>query len=135
LFNISWLDFEHKGSVFLVDTNHNGLKLVAKRHLSPILHKKCAFVPMGQCLCGQAAEQQKLIFHNHLDEDHATRFDGISDHGHYCQPIRSNQGLLGVLNLYVAAGHQKTETEAKFLGAVADTLAGLIHREYAEQEL
>ena|GEM_PF-1908642 len=135
LFDISWLKLEHKGSVFLMAPDGKNLQLIAKRHLSSVLQEKCKLVPLGHCLCGQAADQNTLIFHSHLDEAHHTRFDGIPDHGHYCQPIDSNQGLLGVLNLYVQPGHKQTEAETMFLNAVADTLSGLIQREQAEQNL
>jgi len=132
LFDIPWFTLERKGSVFLVDETTKTLRLVAKQHLSPILAKKCANVPFGHCLCGQSAESNELVFHNHLTEAHVTRFEEMQDHGHYCQPIRSSKGVIGVLNLYVAAGHQPAPVEAPFLRTVADTLASLIEREQAE---
>lgn len=133
LFDIPWLTLERKGSVFLVDEGGKNLRLTARKHLSPVLHKLCDSVPFGHCLCGKAASSGELIFHSHLDEAHDTTFDGIQDHGHYCQPIRSTSGLLGVLNLYVAAGHRKSNIEITFLQAVADTLAGIIERELSER--
>lgn len=132
LFDIPWLTLERKGSVFLVDQQNQSLRLIAKRHLTPVLHTLCAEVPFGRCLCGKAAQSEELVFHSHMDESHETRFDGIQDHGHYCQPIHSDKGLIGVLNLYVAAGHQSTSREVRFLSAVADTLAGIIEREHSE---
>ena len=42
--------------------------------------------------------------------------------------------MLGVLNLYVAPGHQEREQEKGFLRAVADTVAGIIEREQADAE-
>jgi diguanylate cyclase (GGDEF)-like protein/PAS domain S-box-containing protein len=132
LFDIPWLTLERKGSVFLVDEGSRSLRLVAKQHLSPVLVDKCERVPFGHCLCGRAAQSGELLFHNHLDAAHDTRFQGMQDHGHYCQPIRSAKGVIGVLNLYVAAGHQPTPEEAPFLNAVADTLASLIERQQAE---
>jgi len=133
LFDIPWLTLERKGSVFLVDENSDRLRLVAKRHLSPVLHELCNTVDFGQCLCGKAAAGGELVFHSHMDHDHTTSFDGIQDHGHYCQPIRSANGVLGVLNLYVRAGHISNPLEVQFLEAVSDSLAGLIEREQSEQ--
>lgn len=133
LFDIPWLTLERKGSVFLVDDQSKRLRLVAKRHLSPVLHELCNTVDFGHCLCGQAAASGELVFHSHINEHHTTRFDGIQDHGHYCQPIRSAKGTLGVLNLYVGAGHVSSTLEEQFLAAVSDALAGLIEREQAEQ--
>lgn len=132
LFNIPWLALERKGSIFLVERQSNTLRLVAKKYLAPILKDKCASVAFGNCLCGRAAASEQLIFHNHVTQDHETRFEGMPDHGHYCQPILSAQGLVGVLNLYVAAGHIPKPIEAPFLSAVADTLAGLIELEQSK---
>lgn len=132
MFDIPWLRFERKGSVFLVDEGTAALRLVSRRHLSPVLAEKCRQVPFGHCLCGKAAAAGELLFHAHLDQEHDTRFDGIMDHGHYCQPIRSAKGVIGLLNLYVSPGHLPQPVEAPFLQAVADTLAGVIEREQAE---
>jgi len=132
LFDIPWLTLERKGSVFLVGENGNTLRLVAKQHLSPALVERCAQIPFGHCLCGRAAQHEKLIFQSHINEEHDTQFTGMQDHGHYCQPIRSSQGLLGVLNLYVVAGHQASAEEPPFLNAVADALASLIERQQTE---
>ena len=129
LFNIPWLALERKGSVFLVEEKSSTLRLVAKKYLAPVLKDKCAMVAFGNCLCGKAAASRQLVFRNHVNPDHATSFDGMPDHGHYCQPILSAQGLVGVLNLYVAAGHIPKPVEAPFLSTVADTLAGLIELE------
>lgn len=132
LFNIPWLALERKGSVFLVEENKNTLILAAKKYLAPVLQNKCANVAFGHCLCGRAAVSKKLVFHNHVNQDHETRFEGMPDHGHYCQPILSAQGLVGVLNLYIAAGHVPKPIEAPFLSSVADTLASLIELEQAK---
>lgn len=131
LFDVSWLHIEHKGAVFLADNEKRVLCLESRKHLSPDLRRLCAQVPYGHCLCGQAALGE-TVFRSHLEPDHHTMFEGIADHGHYCQPIRLDGALLGVLNLYVAPGHVENEAEKGFLQAVADTLAGLVARDRAE---
>jgi GAF domain-containing protein len=49
-------------------------------------------------------------------------------HGHYCVPICSGDAALGVINTYLAAGHEPSAIDVEFLLAVADTLAGVIVR-------
>ncbi|WP_175452604.1 sensor domain-containing diguanylate cyclase [Thiohalomonas denitrificans] len=132
LFEVSWLGLEKEGSVFLARGRE--LRLVAQRHLNPELQCLCDSVPFGYCLCGQAAAQGATVFRQHLGDDHPVRFDGITDHGHYCQPILSSEGVLGVLNLYVPAGHIQDDAESAFVRAVSDSLAGIIERELADQE-
>lgn len=134
LFDISWLHIERKGAVFLADPGTACLYMVSNRFLGPSLCDQCAQVPYGHCLCGRAAASGMVVFRSHLDHDHETTYDGIADHGHYCQPILANGALLGVLNLYVAPGHAERRDERGFLQSVADTLAGIIERERVEEE-
>jgi len=86
LFDIPWLTLERKGSIFLVEENSKTLHLVAKQHLSTVLHDKCAQVPFGHCLCGKAAQQEEPVFYNHLNEEHDTRFRGCRTMGITASP-------------------------------------------------
>jgi PAS domain S-box-containing protein len=63
------------------------------------------------------------------------RYADMTPHGHYCAPIVFNRQTLGVINLYVKAGHQRDPNEEEFLMAVANTLAGVIQRKLAEEKL
>jgi sigma-B regulation protein RsbU (phosphoserine phosphatase) len=56
-------------------------------------------------------------------------------HGHYCVPIVTDDELIGVLNLYVKHGHERTAKEDRFLSAVASIFAGTVKRERAEESL
>ncbi|MBF0611863.1 MAG: response regulator [Magnetococcales bacterium] len=132
---VSWVSLLSRGAIFLFNPETNRLKMVAERNLSPPLLELCAELPLGRCLCGLAALNKEIIFTNQLNDDHHIRFEGISDHGHYCIPILSNNVLLGVLNLYVPAQHERNPEEEEFLVMVADTLAGLIVRKRMEDEL
>lgn len=134
LFGISWLGIEHKGAVFLTDRRGDRLVMVSSRSLNPALADLCAEVPFGHCLCGKAAATRTMVFRDHLNHEHDTTYAGIPDHGHYCQPIMANGVLLGVLNLYVAAGYTERRDERAFLQSVADTLAGAIERERIDEE-
>ncbi len=135
ILEVPWIAMQAKGSIFLMDHANDHLKMVAQRSLAPALLERCAELSLGHCLCGKAAQTREMLFVNHLDDDHHVRFAGIADHGHYCIPILFQDTLLGVLNLYVPAGHEKNLAEETFLSTVADTLAGLIVRKRVENEL
>ena len=134
LFAIPWFKLERQGSIFLTEPGEQSLRLATRRHLAPVLQDKCAHVAFGHCLCGRAAAEGDTVFESHLNGRHHIRYDGIEDHGHYCQPIRSDGHVLGVINLYLAPGHEESDQEISFLQAVADTLAGLIEREQMDAE-
>ena len=126
---------QSKGSIFLVVDGEQKLEMVAQRNLPESLLQSCTLLPFGKCLCGKAASTREILFLNHLNEQHEIRYDGIQPHGHYCIPIISGDRLLGVLNAYVEAGHEREETEEGFLKNVADTLAVVIERKLAEEKL
>jgi len=133
-----FMPLERKGGIFLVEKEQNMLVLKAGSGLPNSLRAMCALVPFGECLCGRAAAARKLVFAGELDERHDHRYKGILPHGHYNIPILSQvkKGrVLGVIVLYVHAGHKRDKKEEEFLDAVANTLAGIIERKQAEQSL
>ena len=132
---IDWLSLEEKGCVFLVDETRLGLKMVAHHNLGESLLLKCNHIQFGQCLCGIAAKEQKLIFRDCVDEDHHIIPDGMNPHGHYNMPIISNGKTLGVLNLYVKHGHKSSMLEQDFLNACSKAMASIIERKKIEEEL
>ncbi|MBF0569077.1 MAG: PAS domain-containing protein [Nitrospirae bacterium] len=134
ILSIPWLSLQSKGSIFLYDEESATLLMETERGLSDYLKKVCNKVPLGHCLCGLCAQKRELVFANELNECHHVQYDGMSNHGHYCVPVMISDRLLGVINLYVDAGHEKNEMEEAFLRAVADTTAGIIDRNHAESE-
>jgi signal transduction histidine kinase len=72
------------------------------------------------------------IFFDCAAEGHEIRHKDGFPHGHYCVPISSAGRLLGIINLYVEQGHQRSQEEEDFLTAVANTLAGVIERQQAD---
>jgi PAS domain S-box-containing protein len=123
------------GAVFLVDEVTEELVLVAHNGVDRHILERCARVPVGQCLCGRVAASGALLYCGGVDERHDITYAGISPHGHYCVPIAAGAAVLGVLNVYLAAGHPQEAAEDGFFGAFASTLAGIIVRKRAEQRL
>jgi signal transduction histidine kinase len=131
---IPWLSIERKGAIFLVEQEPGVLVLKVSRGLHESLLSSCARVEWGTCLCGQAAMHRKPVYATDLDERHTTRYLGILPHGHYCVPICSEDATLGVINTYLAPGHERSDTEVEFLTAVANTLAGVLVRRRMDAE-
>jgi signal transduction histidine kinase len=135
LVSLPWIRLESKGAVFLVEDNRQMLIMKAQRGLAEPLLTKCRQVPIGRCLCGAAAEQRQVVFSGRVDERHVTRYSEMPPHGHYCIPIISQDSVLGVINLYIKHGHERSPIEETFLIAVADVLAGIVKRRRAEEAL
>lgn len=135
------LSFKSMGSIFLVKDNSEALVLEAQRGFSEAHQLSCAIVPFGKCICGKAASDKRERFVDCLDKDHDIRYADISPHGHYCVPIVFGDkvigilNLLGVLNMYVEAGHIYNQREEELVCALADVLAGIIVRKQSEEKL
>lgn len=135
ILSIPWLSFESRGSIFLVEGDSEVLVMKAQSGISEPLLKECAQVPFGKCLCGRAALKREIQFEEYLNDHHEIRYGGIYPHGHYCVPIHVRERVLGVINIYLREGHHRHPSEVAFLTAIADTLAGIIMRKQAEEEI
>ncbi|MEO5336098.1 MAG: ATP-binding protein [Magnetospirillum sp. WYHS-4] len=124
-----------KGCIFLMADDGRKLVMAVQQGLSDEIRTSCAELPVERCLCGRAAALRELVHAATIDERHDISYPGISPHGHYCVPIQSGEAVLGVLNTYVADGHDYDETEAVFLHTMADALAGIVLLHRNEQEL
>ena len=131
---IPWLSFELIGSIYLVEDKPEVLVLKARYNLPEPLRESCKNIPFGKCLCGRAAQSQKIQFADHADEFHKNCCEDMAHHGHYCMPVLFGGRTLGLINIYLKEGHRRNQKEEEFLQAVADTLAGIIVRRQVEDE-
>jgi diguanylate cyclase (GGDEF)-like protein/PAS domain S-box-containing protein len=135
ILSIPWMAFELIGSISLVEDDADVLVMKAQSNLHEPIAKLCMRVPFGKCLCGKAAQTQKIEFADHIDERHEICYDGMHPHGHYSVPILFSGKTLGVLNIYLKEGHIRDKKEEDFLRTVADTLSGIIMRKKAEKRI
>jgi PAS domain S-box-containing protein len=134
ILSIPWIAFEAIGSISLVEDKADALIMKAQSNIPEPLTKFCLRVPFGKCLCGKAAQAQKIQFADNIDERHEICYEGMVPHGHYSVPILSGGMTLGVLNIYLKEGHIRNQKEEEFLNTVANTLAGIIMRKHGEAE-
>ncbi len=135
LLGLDFLAIEDQGAAFIVEEDPPVLVLTAHRNLSRPLHQMCAKVPFGHCLCGRAAEQQKILFKKSWDSDHHNNYPEMPPHGHYNVPLLDGPGVVGMLALYVPPDAERHDDDVKFLMAFSDILAGAIRRLKTEKDL
>ena len=135
VFTIPWVALLPQGAIFLVDPETGSISLVAQRGFSQELLKKCQQVRPGECQCGRVAVEGVTRFTDHVDHEHEIQTENMVDHGHYCIPIQSSERTIGVITLYVKAGHERKSEEEEILNSVAITIAGLIERKLLENKL
>jgi len=134
ILSLPWIAFESIGSISLVEDESDVLVMKARCNITEQQKKLCARVPFGKCLCGKAAQTQKIQFADHIDERHEICYEGMYPHGHYSVPILFSGRTLGVLNIYLKEWHIRDNKDEEFLCTVADTLAGIIVRKQGEDE-
>jgi len=135
LLAISWLAVEPRGGIFVMESGESHLRLVAMQELSSEVLTECARVPLGHCLCGRAAASGEMQYAAHVDERHDTHYPGMRDHGHYSVPLLFAGKVLGVLVLYLAAGHRRDTAQEGFIATVSHILAAYIARKQDETAL
>lgn len=135
LFNIPWIGFQSKGCIYLADSEKKELTMVAHQGLEEWEKTACKKVPYGSCICGKVADEKKILFVNKLDERHTFFTKTSVPHGHYCTPILYKNEIIGVINVYLKAGHNYKHSEVQFLTTVSNTLAGIIQRKKNESNL
>lgn len=135
IFSQDFLRIQNEGAAFLVDGDARTLALKAVHNLSPALQTLCAKAPFGHCLCGRAAASAKVVYSSCVDQRHSTHFEGMTPHGHYCVPIQSEAGVLGVVVCYLPNGTACSAEDVQFLAACTDVIAGALQRLSAEEEL
>ena len=131
----SWPSTKGVGAVFLLDEAAGELSLKAHNGIEPPILDSCARVPLGHCLCGRVAQSGASLHCGTVDDRHETTYPGMAPHGHYCIPIAAGDKTLGVLNVYLEAGHPWDAAEEQFFATFASTLAGIIVRKRAEESL
>ncbi len=129
ILKLPWLALERKGCIYLADEKASVLVRRAQVGMPAETLSACGQVPFGTCLCGQAIARKEVVFASCLDARHTVSYPGMLPHGHYCVPISSGERPVGLLNLYVAHGHERAPVEERFLIAAADVLAGIIERQ------
>ena len=135
ILSVHWMPLTPKGGIFLVEDKPDVLALQTQQNLPQTLQLICAHVAFGRCLCGRAAASRQIVFADCVDDRHENIYAGIVDHGHYTVPILRGKNVLGVIVLYLPAGHQKTKSEEPFLRAVASIVAGIVERKKIEGDL
>ncbi len=127
---------ESMGCIYLTDNDSESLIMTAQHGLPEVIISKCSRVPFSQCLCGETAQSQKIIFADCTDtrdKDHQN-YGKDFPHSHYCIPIISGERTLGVINIVTKKEHKRSKDEEHMLISVANTIAGIIEHSRTDLE-
>jgi len=136
ILSIPGLSLESMGCIYLVEDKPDVLVMRANKGLPESIRSNCSTVPFNHCLCGEAAATGKVVFAECTDKrhDHENKHESEFQHSHYCVPIMSGEKTLGVINLVVKEGHQRSKDEEDLLNSIAGTLAVTIEHNHVDME-
>jgi signal transduction histidine kinase/DNA-binding response OmpR family regulator len=134
MLSVPWLTLATDASIFLVEDESEVLVKKAQSNLIEPQIKLTDRIPLGTCLCGRAAQTQKIEFSESLDECHEMYSGGMVSYGHYAVPIVFSGKTLGIIYISFKEKPVRRYNEEDFLLSLADTLAGIIVRKKAEEE-
>ncbi|MEW6520028.1 MAG: response regulator [Thermodesulfobacteriota bacterium] len=129
ILSLNWLAHQGRAFIFLVEEVPELLVFKAGAGPPGQLPAHCATVPFGSCLCGLAAATGEIQFGGHDDVRHTLRYENMQPHGHYAVPILLDQRTIGLICIFLPAGHKRDAREEEFLASIAHTLAGIIQRQ------
>ena len=134
--SVPWLNLLPQGAIFLIQHEaEDVLKLIAAYNMDAEVRQQCASVVLGKCLCGKAAQNREIIFSDCAEGCNEDANRKAHQHCHYNVPIMEENEVLGVLTIYLHAGHQRDLHEEIFLGRVSDILSMGISRRHANLSL
>jgi PAS domain S-box-containing protein len=113
-----------KGMLFRLDEEVGELLLISNRGAPkdhPCLTRP---VQLGECLCGFAAQQRKVVISEDCFSDtrHGRHWPTMPKHKDICLPLQLHERVLGVMNVRLPATHEIVDHDVNLLTSVADQI-------------
>lgn len=128
-----WFCGHSRGVILLAEENSNSLTLIAHQGFTQEQMAPCRNIVFNTCLCGQVAASKKITFVNNVDGQHVRYHGKMKPHDHCCVPLLSSERLLGVLNLYLEPGLNRSFIHDEMLIAISRTVSTIIERSKTEE--
>ncbi|MGV7221711.1 MAG: ATP-binding protein [Nitrospinales bacterium] len=136
--NFKELKVENKAGIFLVNEEKNVLNLFTTvgEFTDEFLEREKE-VPFGDCLCGRVAVSGELMKSESCfsDSRHERTFEGMTAHGHYIVPLKTDDQLIGVMFLYTNINPVWYKLSQEVLLSIGGLIADAIQKKMVEKEL
>jgi GAF domain-containing protein len=130
------LGLQKKGGIFRLVPEERMLELLVTRgEFDAAFLEAERHVPLGSCLCGQAAVDGEILRSDDCFEDvrHRRPAPGMQVHGHCIVPLKSGTEIKGVMFLYTDPNPDLNPERIDTLREIGLALGAAIHREEALQ--
>ncbi|MFA7677449.1 MAG: ATP-binding protein [Candidatus Omnitrophota bacterium] len=123
---------ESLGAIYLAGDDPDILDMKAQSNLPEIIKKAYRKIPFNKQLYSSAVGFNVL---NPAEFSRSRQSAQEKTFTYYSAPILYAGNILGVINIYFNKEHKRDKREEEFLTAIANTLAGVIHRKVTEERL
>jgi GAF domain-containing protein len=130
------LGLQKKGGIFRLVPEERTLELLVTRgEFDAAFLEAERRVPLGSCLCGQAAVDGEILRSDDCfaDAKHRHPLPGMEIHGHCIVPLKSGTEIKGVMFLYTDPNPDWNPDRVETLREIGLALGSAIHREEALQ--
>jgi hemerythrin-like metal-binding protein len=128
------LELESRGILFMLNRHHN-LIMVAQQGLTSRQQQICAQVPLGDCICGKAAQSCEPAFLSSLQATAGRRLHDVLNYGCHTLPLTVDDHIYGLLILFTREHHESADHERHFMIEVAQIFTSLVCRRLVEERL
>jgi diguanylate cyclase (GGDEF)-like protein len=120
--DIDLLDVEKKIGLFFLEDDR--LRLASHKGFPRELVDDHRSLKVGECLCGLAAKEKKVIISRNCRSDrrHTMTYPEMADHGHIIIPLNARGKVVGVLCLYLPPDIDVEENKMKLLDAIGNQI-------------
>jgi diguanylate cyclase (GGDEF)-like protein len=120
--DIDILDIEKKIGIFFIQDDR--LMLVSHEGFPQALIDNHRAIKVGDCLCGLAAKEKKVIISRNCNNDsrHTMNYPEMTAHGHIIIPLNARGKVIGVLCLYLPPDVEVEENKIKLLDAIGNQI-------------
>ena len=135
--SVTWTHFNSKAAILLADGSGQTLELTASRQYSQQEQQRSARIPIDSKRGGETGSTREVPLVPRMGGAGNSLHQDACAHTCYEVPICSGGALLGAMIVYLDDRHVEKcdEAEVEFLQATAATLAGIIERDRAEDEM
>ncbi|MBI1912228.1 MAG: diguanylate cyclase [Deltaproteobacteria bacterium] len=119
IYGMEILNIEKRGAIFLVEGDR--LRLAAQFNLPAEFIDFHEDEGIGKCSCGMAVKSGKIMV-LHSDDSECAMVSGPTPCGCIIVPLKSAEGVVGVLCLYMSAQEEAGEATLKMLSSIGSQL-------------
>jgi len=123
------------GGIWVMEDSSGTLKLKAFRGLPYSLVKECSEIRPGECVCGESVKTGLASYRADGCGDVEMKYGMKPQGGHYCVPLVFRGKTLGVMGLFMDAGHRRSEMEEEFVAAAANIVCAVMDRKRREDAM